>query len=467
MTKGVGMIHPNMATMLAFIATDAALSPAFASSSLKRVVDRTFNMVTVDGDTSTNDSCFLLANGLAGNAPVQEGSADAQAFEAALEAVCTDLARKMAADGEGATKLLQVDVTGAATDADARIAARAVVNSSLVSRRCTAWTRTGVAVFAAVGYSGVQVDPKRAALWIGAVQVARDGVSTGASKDDARAEMSGAEVTFHVDLGLGDGSARAWGCDLTEAVRCRKQRLHHVSRLMAVETEELSVDQKTDALIEALPFICEYVNKTIVIKVGGSVGEEGTVLDDVVWLKRLGINPVLVHGGGPQISERLGRLGVETHFVEGRRFTDEQTLEVVHEVLMRINGAFVSYLNGHKVAAWGCNGLDGEMLRARLRDERLGLVGEVEAVNLKPIQSLVDQGYVVVIAPLAAGPDSRPLNVNADTVAGEVARALGAEKFVLFTDVPGVLDANQHGDSRAHARRGTSASLPRARSAAA
>ncbi len=203
----------------------------------------------------------------------------------------------------------------------------------------------------------------------------------------------------------------------------------------------LSIDEKTNALLEALPYICEFVGKTVVVKVGGSVGEEGTVLDDVVWLKRLGINPVLVHGGGPQISERLDRLGVETHFVEGRRFTDEQTLEVVHEVLMRINGAFVSYLNGHGVSAWGCNGLDGEMLHARLRDERLGLVGEVEAVSLRPIKSLVEQGYVVVIAPLAAGPDSQPLNVNADTVAGEVARALSAEKLVLFTDVPGVLDS--------------------------
>ncbi len=208
-------------------------------------------------------------------------------------------------------------------------------------------------------------------------------------------------------------------------------------------TLALSFDQKTEALLEALPYICEYVGKTVVIKVGGSVGEEGTVLDDVIWLKRLGINPVLVHGGGPQISERLGRLGVETHFVEGRRFTDQQTLEVVHEVLMRINGAFVAYLNAHKVPAWGCNGLDGEVLRARLRDQRLGLVGEVEAVNLKPIKSLVEQGYVVVMAPLAAGPESQPLNVNADTVAGEVARAIGAEKFVMFTDVPGVLD--EHG----------------------
>jgi acetylglutamate kinase len=203
-----------------------------------------------------------------------------------------------------------------------------------------------------------------------------------------------------------------------------------------------ALDTTTSALLEALPYICAYVGKTIAVKVGGSVGEEGTVLDDVVWLKRLGINPVLIHGGGPQISRRLDRLGVATRFVEGRRFTDQQTLEVVHEVLMRINGEFVSYLNGHGISAWGCNGLDGEMLRARLRDERLGLVGEVEAVNLRPIKSLVEQGYVVVIAPLAAGQDSQPLNVNADTVAGEVARALQAEKLVLFTDVPGVLNGN-------------------------
>ena len=209
---------------------------------------------------------------------------------------------------------------------------------------------------------------------------------------------------------------------------------------MLTRPERLSTDDKTAALLEALPYICDFVGKTIVVKVGGSVGEEGTVLDDVVWLKRLGINPVLVHGGGPQISQRLDRLGVETRFVEGRRFTDQQTLEVVHEVLMRINGEFVSFLNARRVPAWGCNGLDGEMLQARLRDERLGLVGEVEAVNLRPIMSLVEQGYVVVIAPLAAGPGSQPLNVNADTVAGEVARALAAEKLVLFTDVPGVLD---------------------------
>jgi len=206
----------------------------------------------------------------------------------------------------------------------------------------------------------------------------------------------------------------------------------------------LSPEDKTQAILEALPYICGYVGKTVVIKVGGSIGEEGTVLEDIVWLKKLGINPVIVHGGGPQISHMLSRLGVETHFVEGRRYTDEQTLDVVHMVLMRLNGQFVSYLDARGVRAVGLNGLDGRMLRARLRDERLGLVGEVEAVDLKPISSLVQQGYVVVIAPLAAGPESQPLNVNADTVAGEVARALQAEKLVLFTDVAGVLDKDGH-----------------------
>jgi glutamate N-acetyltransferase/amino-acid N-acetyltransferase len=216
MTKGVGMIYPNMATMLAFIGTDASLEPEFASTALKRAVDRSFNMITVDGDTSTNDSCFLLANGLSGAPMLSDSSPDAERFIAALESVCTDLARKMAADGEGASKLLQVDVTGAASEADARKAARAVVGSSLVKAALHGEDPNWGRVFAAVGNSGARVDSLRAALWIGSLQVARDGISTGASKDAARAEMHGSEVTMRVDLGLGNGSARAWGCDLTE-----------------------------------------------------------------------------------------------------------------------------------------------------------------------------------------------------------------------------------------------------------
>jgi glutamate N-acetyltransferase / amino-acid N-acetyltransferase len=217
MTKGVGMIHPNMATMLAFIGTDAKLEPSFAAGALKRVVDRTFNMITVDGDTSTNDSCFLLANGLSGAASLTGEGRDGERFAAALEAVCTDLARKMAADGEGASKLLQVDVTGAASEADARAAARAVASSNLFKAALHGEDPNWGRVFAAVGNSSARVDPTRTALWIGPVQVARDGLGTGVPRDEARAQMHGTEVTLRVDLGLGSAAARAWGCDLTEA----------------------------------------------------------------------------------------------------------------------------------------------------------------------------------------------------------------------------------------------------------
>jgi glutamate N-acetyltransferase / amino-acid N-acetyltransferase len=179
-------------------------------------VDRSFNMITVDCDTSTNDSCFLLANGLSGSPELSEAHPDAARFEEALTAVCIDLARKMAGDGEGATKLLQVDVSGAASFDDARKAARAVVSSSLVKAAVHGEDPNWGRIFCAVGYSGAQVDSLRAALWIGSVQVARDGVATSATKDEARAEMTGRDVTFRVDLGLGDGSATAWGCDLTE-----------------------------------------------------------------------------------------------------------------------------------------------------------------------------------------------------------------------------------------------------------
>jgi glutamate N-acetyltransferase / amino-acid N-acetyltransferase len=217
MTKGVGMIHPNMATMLAFLATDAALDGAFAAEMLKRVVDHTFNMVTVDGDTSTNDSCFLLANGMAGAAPIAAGSPAAGSFEQALEAVCTKLAKAMAADGEGATKLIEVDVTGARSLADARAAARAVVRSSLVKAAVHGQDPNWGRVFAAVGNSTAEVDHTRAALWVGSLQIARDGMGLDVPEADMRAQMAGAEVRFRVDLGLGSASARAWGCDLTEA----------------------------------------------------------------------------------------------------------------------------------------------------------------------------------------------------------------------------------------------------------
>ncbi|MBI4494462.1 MAG: acetylglutamate kinase [Chloroflexi bacterium] len=194
-------------------------------------------------------------------------------------------------------------------------------------------------------------------------------------------------------------------------------------------------------MLEALPYLSRYVGKTVVVKVGGSVGDEGTVLEDLAWLRRVGVNPVVVHGGGALISHWLAQLGRETRFVEGRRYTDAETLDVVRMVLVGlVNNDLVAGLNALGVKAVGLSGVDGALLQARLRDERLGLVGDVVAVDLAPVEALLQAGYVVVVAPVGSGPGGQPLNINADSAAGALARALRAEKFILFTDVPGVLD---------------------------
>jgi acetylglutamate kinase len=198
---------------------------------------------------------------------------------------------------------------------------------------------------------------------------------------------------------------------------------------------------RLDALVRSLPHLARLVGKIIVIKIGGSIGQEGTVLKDVFLLQRLGVRPVLVHGGGPLITELADRLGLKTRFVDGRRYTDAQTLDAARMVLVgKVNGDIVSELNALGGWAIGLNGLDGRMIQAGLRDEKLGLVGEVRSFDLRPLEMLLAQGYTAVIAPIASGPDGRPLNINADSVAGDLARELGAEKMVLFTDVAGVLD---------------------------
>ncbi|MCC7106561.1 MAG: acetylglutamate kinase [Chloroflexi bacterium] len=198
------------------------------------------------------------------------------------------------------------------------------------------------------------------------------------------------------------------------------------------------------ALVESLPHLASLVGKRIVLKIGGSIEGEGTLLQDVALLQRLGVQPVIVHGGGPAITDLARRLGLETRFVQGRRYTDEATLDCARMVLVgKINGDIVAELHRLGARAFGLNGLDGRLIRARLRDPELGLVGEVEDFDLAPLELLIERGYIGVMAPVASGPNGEPLNINADSVAGDLARALSAEKLVLFTDVPGVLDADQ------------------------
>jgi glutamate N-acetyltransferase/amino-acid N-acetyltransferase len=214
--KGSGMIHPDMATLLCFLTTDAAVERGFLKDTLKKAVDLSFNMVSVDGDTSPSDMVLLLANGMAGGGPISAESPLADAFRQALERVCVYLARLIAADGEGATRLIEVVINGAATPAQARRAARAVVSSALVKAAVHGADPNWGRVVAAVGRSGADMDEAKIDLFIGDVQVIRAGRALKSGKRAVSQLLKGSEVNLRVNLNLGEGSATAWGCDLSE-----------------------------------------------------------------------------------------------------------------------------------------------------------------------------------------------------------------------------------------------------------
>ena len=217
--KGSGMIHPNMATMLAFITSDCAISPAMLAKALSEDVQSSFNMVTVDGDTSTNDMVAVMANGMAGNAEICAEGADYDAFCEALHEVTVCLSRQIAGDGEGATKLLDCVVTGAETLADARTVARAVVGSSLLKAAMFGADANWGRVLCAVGYSGADVDVTKVGVTFksdaGEVTVCENGAGVDFSEDLAAKVLAAKEIYILVSLGEGTFTAEAWGCDLT------------------------------------------------------------------------------------------------------------------------------------------------------------------------------------------------------------------------------------------------------------
>ena len=213
--KGSGMIHPNMATMLAFVSTDAAVEKECLQNSLNRVTERTFNRITVDGDTSTNDMVLLMANGAARNEPLTQDSPYYPAFEEAVEAVMRELAKEVARDGEGATKLIEVVVEGAADEASAAALAKAVVGSSLVKAAAYGEDANWGRVLAAMGYAGVPFDPESVEIYFGPVKVFEKGEPAPHDAAEANATLAGDEVVITARLGEGEGSASAWGCDLT------------------------------------------------------------------------------------------------------------------------------------------------------------------------------------------------------------------------------------------------------------
>jgi glutamate N-acetyltransferase/amino-acid N-acetyltransferase len=211
--KGAGMIHPNMATMLAFVFTDAAVDPATLDACLRRAVGASFNRIVIDGDTSTNDTCLVLANGASGAAIATV--AQREAFEGALTAVCASLAQQIVRDGEGATKFITLRVTGARDERMADAVGRSIARSPLVKTAFYGEDANWGRVVCAAGYSGQDVDPGRMALWFGPVKVFEDGMPTRYSEQEATAAIQGREIDVHLNLGLGQAEATLWTCDIS------------------------------------------------------------------------------------------------------------------------------------------------------------------------------------------------------------------------------------------------------------
>ena len=218
-SKGSGMIHPNMATMLCFVTTDAAISPEMIKKAVKTAADKTFNMISIDGDTSTNDTLSVMASGLAGNTVITEENDDYYTFLEALTAVCRGLSLMMAKDGEGATKLLVCKVSGAKTENDAKLAAKSVICSSLLKAAMFGADANWGRVLCAVGYSGGNIDVNKVDVSFsskaGKIDVCKNGAGIEFSEETAKTVLTEDEIDIIIELNDGSGEAEAYGCDLT------------------------------------------------------------------------------------------------------------------------------------------------------------------------------------------------------------------------------------------------------------
>lgn len=458
--KGSGMIAPQLATMICVVATDCSISPALLDRALKDGCDASFNNLTVDNDMSTNDVIFALANGRADNTPIVDPGEDYEAFRAALQGLCVELAKEIAADGEGATKMLEVQVTGAPTRAIARDLAKAIAGSSLVKAALFGadpnWGRVLATVGARAGSQGFPVDPACATVHIQGIQVYARGP---VPQDPAalRARMRQPEVRVAVALAEGQESATSWGCDLSYDYV--KINADYTSLIVQTPTGGVAKDDrlthyspsfKVSLLVEALSYIQRFSGKRCVIQYGGEAmvkeGLKRSFCDDINLLRSVGLQPIVVHGGGLELNRTLQRLNGRG--MEGSsRVSDASDLKVMEMVLTgSVNAELVTLLNREGGHAIGVSGKDGALLRARRapgptqggRDA--GLMGEVTQVNGGLLELLLKQDYVPVISPVGLGEDGQTYDLSADAVAAEIAAVLGASKLLFLTDVPGVQD---------------------------
>jgi acetylglutamate kinase len=454
--KGSGMIAPQLATMIAVFVTDCAIDETLLQQVLSSAMPTTFNALTVDADMSTNDAVFALANGEAKNAPITKDGADYQAFAEAVRDMAQELAKDIAADGEGATKRLETKVAGAPSFAVAQDLATAICGSSLVKAALFGadpnWGRILATVGARAGSQSYDVNPYRAKVTIQGV-VVYDKHPLDVDRAVLRAKMREPEVLVEVVLEDGNGSATSWGCDLSYDYV--KINADYTSLVVTTADGGVKKDDrltnyspkfKVSLLTEALAYISKFKGQRCVIKFGGSAllneSLKHAFVTDVKLLRSVGLVPVVVHGGDLEIARTLARLGGGA----------DQSGVVEMVLTGKINTELVTLLNQSGVNAVGLSGKDAKLLTARPASESeaeanleasLFRTGELSLVKSDLIKVLLDQGYVPVISPTGTGEDGTSYSLSGDDVAAGVAAALGAEKLIFLADAPGILESGE------------------------
>jgi acetylglutamate kinase len=457
--KGSGMIAPQLATMIAVVVTDAAIRPGPLAAALQAAVASSFNCLTVDNDMSTNDVVVALANGSAGNPPICDPGPDFDRLAAALAEICEELAREIAADGEGATKMVEVAVSGAPDKGTAEDLARSIAGSSLVKAALFGadpnWGRILATVGARAGSQAYAVEPSGARVSIQGMTV-YDGAPTPHEVALLKSKMRGPEVKVSVELspGLDDpsGSAVAWGCDLSYDYV--KINADYTSLIVQTPDGGVAKDDrlthyspafKVSLLVEALSYITRFAGKCCVVRYGGAAMVKESLkrsfCNDINLLRSVGLRPIVVHGGGPDVARTLEKLGRKSEREDGARVTDAGDLKVLEMVQTgAINTELVTLLNQDGANAVGVSGKDGGLLRAKGRADRSE---EVISVNHKFLEMLLRQHYVPVISPMGIGDDGQSIDLSADAVAAEVAIATKAHKLIYLADVAGILERGE------------------------
>jgi acetylglutamate kinase len=457
--KGSGMIAPQLATMIAVVVTDCAIDAATLTSALHAAKVGTFDQLVIDGDMSTNDSVFVLANGRAGNPRVEPGSAAYRAFEVALADLFDELARDIAADGEGATKRLEVRVDHAPSLAIARDLAKAICASSLVKAAMFGqdpnWGRILATVGARAGSQGWDLDPARAQVALQGT-VVFDVAPAAFDRTQLKARLREPEVVIAVNLRSGAAAGKAYGCDLSYDYV--KLNADYTSVLFEAPDGGVRKDDrlgnyspafKRALLVQALGYMSRFRGMRCVIRCGGATvardGLKRSLCEDVLLLHSVGLAPIVVHGGGPELADAQRGDGAEV--VDGIRATPASELRMVEMMTGSINSELVTILNRGGAHAVGLSGKDAALLRARRRvrdDGRdLGHAGELAEVNTGFLESLIGQHYIPVISPVGLGADGDGYQLDADEVAAGIARALGADKLMYLADAPGLVEAGE------------------------